>query len=333
MTFPREWVPGERITAQRLNEMRDAALSPRREVSLGNGSSLVNEALANQSANMQRRGLRLAIANENFDIPAASTDLVAAAIDEAPSASCSLIRLNRANGRYEEETLCLPFRAYDVLAALESAAYKSAGDVFYVGYNEDTKRWEVITSAGITIQTAKVRTCLGQGWYVVDFCDWNGAPYGDSLSESVDDLCDLCDEIEGYSASANVQECETVSSVLVDREVCENIGQAAYAHTCGLLPLLIGGMVKMIRRGAGGSDSLSLSVSASESIDETRLFDIIDPCRPLVSLPFPVYECCVAEDGSKSVQVVGCNHVIVEGVICDGGETTCAAILGESGSV
>jgi hypothetical protein len=83
MTFPREWIPGERITAQRLNELQRDAARPRRETSLGSGSSLVNEALANQSANMQRQGIRLAVATEDFALPAAATDLIAAALDDA----------------------------------------------------------------------------------------------------------------------------------------------------------------------------------------------------------------------------------------------------------
>lgn len=148
MTFPREWIPGERITAERLNEAQRSAAVPRGSISLGNGASLVNEAMANQSSDMRKQALRLVIANENFQIPGISTDLIPAAIDQVPSGPCNMVRLNRATGNYQNETLTLPFRAYDVLAAMGSSSYKTKGEIFYVGYNEDTKRWEVLGGGG-----------------------------------------------------------------------------------------------------------------------------------------------------------------------------------------
>lgn len=144
MTFPKTWTPGELITAQRLNELQRDAARPRRETSLGDGASLVNEALSNQSANMRKQTLRLAVANEDFQIPDTSTDLISSAIDQVPSAPCNMVRLERNTGNYTQETKTLPFRAYDVLAAIGGAQRRSQGDIFYVVYNEDSKRWEVL---------------------------------------------------------------------------------------------------------------------------------------------------------------------------------------------
>ena len=146
MAPPKPWIPGDPITAERLNETAAESIRPRREISLGNGSSFVNETMGNQSANMRRPFMKLVEAIEDFEIPYEPTDLDVA-LDDVPSGMVRQVRLNKRSGEHNKETIGGPFRAWDVLQGLNYQSSKSTGDKFYVLYNEDSKRWEVLGQA------------------------------------------------------------------------------------------------------------------------------------------------------------------------------------------
>jgi hypothetical protein len=336
MTRPKQWIPGDPLTADRLNVEQAESLRSRRDIALTNGSSMVNETLGNQSANMRRSFTRLAVATEDFQTQPEKTDL-AEAQDDVPSGMCQWFRLNKKSGVHEEDTLSTPFRAYDVLGGLNDQIQKVAGEFFYVIFNEDSKRWEILQSAGLKLKYGIVGDCLGDGWYEVELSDWDEQPpiagsESASASTSVsasasDDPCDLClllDMTEGA-------ECESVEEVEVTRNAGNGTGQIVYAHTAETIPLKTGGLVKMIKRAAAdaASASLSSSLSASSSLSvsddpiSNRLYDIVDSQKPLLSLPFPNYECCELPDGSKIFQQISCTRVIVEGVSCVGPDTPC----------
>ena len=143
MAPPKPWIPGDPITAERLNETAAESIRPRREISLGNGSSFVNETMGNQSANMRRPFMKLVEAIDDFEIPYEPTDLDVA-LDDVPSGMVRQVRLNKRSGEHNKETIGGPFRAWDVLQGLNGEDTKITGDAFYVLYNEDSKRWEVM---------------------------------------------------------------------------------------------------------------------------------------------------------------------------------------------
>jgi hypothetical protein len=68
MTIPRKWTPSDPITAERLNVSQSEASRGRRDIALGNGSSMVNEQLGNQSANMRAPLVKLVVALYDFAI-------------------------------------------------------------------------------------------------------------------------------------------------------------------------------------------------------------------------------------------------------------------------
>jgi hypothetical protein len=173
MTTPKNWQPGEPITADRLNTGNAESLRPRRSLVLGNGSSLVNETLGNQSASAKAPSIKLVVAIEDFLIPETPTDLNGV-VDDVPSGLVREVRLNRKSGTHVKDESQKPFRAYDVTAGLtgvfcestsDSASASSSGsassstsdaalsgkslcDVFYVMFNTDSKRWEVMAAGG-----------------------------------------------------------------------------------------------------------------------------------------------------------------------------------------
>jgi len=346
MTRPKQWIPGDPLTADRLNVEQAESMRSRRDIALTNASSMVNETLGNQSANMRRSFTRLAVAIEDFAIQDEKTDL-AEALDDVPSGLCQWFRLNRKSGIHVEDNLSTPFRGYDVLGGLNDQVQKVAGEFFYVVYNEDSKRWEILQSAGIKLKYGIVGDCLGDGWYEVELSDWDEQPpipgsesasasASTSVSSSAsDDPCDLCllhDMTEGA-------DCESVEAVEVYRTAGSGTGQIVYAHTAETIPLKGGSLVKMIKRAAADaasvsasaslSSSLSTSMSASTSLSASddpmsnRLYDVVNSEKPLLSLPFPNYECCELPDGSKIFQQISCTRVIVEGVSCVGPDTPC----------
>jgi hypothetical protein len=342
MTRPKQWIPGDPLTADRLNVEQAESMRSRRDIALTNGSSLVNESLGNQSVNMRKSFMRLAVAIEDFAIPDEKTDL-AEALDDVPSGLCQWFRLNRKSGNHVEDTLSTPFTVYDVLGGLNDQVQKVAGEFFYVVYNEDSKRWEILQSAGIKLKYGIVGECLGDGWYEVELSDWDEQPpipgsesASASASTSVsasasDDPCDLCLLLDMTEAA----DCESVEAVEVSRTAGNGTGQIVYAHTAETIPLKGGSLVKMIKRAAADaasdsvSASLSSSLSASTSLSASddpisnRLYDVVNSEKPLLSLPFPNYECCELPDGSKIFQQISCTRVIVEGVSCVGPDTPC----------
>lgn len=337
MNRPHRWIPGDPLTADRLNVEQAESMRSRRDIAITNGSSLVNESLGNQSVNMRKSFLRLAVAIEDFAIPDMKTDL-AEALDDVPSGLCQWFRLNRKSGNHVEDSLSTPFLVYDVLGGLNDQVQKVAGEFFYVVYNEDSKRWEILQSAGIKLKYGIVGTCLGDGWYEVELSDWDEQPpipgsASESASSSVStsgsdepyDACDMCAFVDFGAESS----CESVEDYEVTRNAGNGTGQIVYAHTAETIPLKQGSLVKMIKRAApeSASDSLSASASSSLSVSDdpisNKLYDVVNSEKPLLSLPFPDYECCELPDGSKEFRQISCTRVIVEGVACAGSENPC----------
>jgi len=343
MTRPKQCIPGDPLTADRLNVEQAESLRSRRDIALTNGSSMVNETLGNQSANMRKSFTRLAVAMEDFAVQDERTDL-AEALDDVPSGLCQWFRLNKKSGIHVEDTLSTPFRGYDVLGGLNDQVQKIAGEFFYVIFNEDSKRWEILQSAGLKLKYGIVRTCLGDGWYEIEISDWDETPVtSDSISSSLsasDDPCDLCLIEPDEVSEGDTEVCDTVQVVTVVRNVGTGTGEIVYAHTASLLTLLEGGHVKMIKRAAANSasdsTSASTSASASSSISVSddvithRLYDIVDASKPLLSLPFPKYECCQLPGGGQEVRLVKCDKAIVEGVLCPGVSNPCPTSDSES---
>ena len=340
MTRPKQWIPGDPLTADRLNVEQAESLRSRRDIALTNGSSMVNETLGNQSANMRRSFTRLAVAIEDFALQSVKTDL-AEALDDVPSGLCQWFRLNKKSGVHEEDTLSTPFRAYDVLGGLNDQVQKVAGEFFYCVYNEDSKRWEILQSAGMKLKYGIVGDCLGEGWYEVELSDWDEQPPtagSGSASSSVsasasDDPCDLCVSVDATIESG----CESVDAVDVTRNAGTGTGEIVYAHTAETIPLKGGSLVKMIKRAApeaaSDSSSASSSLSASDDTISNRLYDVVNSEKPLLSLPFPDYECCTLPDGSSLFKMISCTRVIVEGVTCAGDTDPCPSSDSVSESV
>ena len=74
-------------------------------------------------------------------------------------------------------------------------------------------------------------------------------------------------------------------------------------------------------------------MSISDDILADRLYDMVDYEKPLISLPFPHYECCTLPDGSKEVKMTRCDRAIVEGIMCAGVDDPCPASDSLSASV
>jgi hypothetical protein len=182
MTTPKNWQPGDPITADRLNTGNAESSRPRRSVTLGNGSSLVNETLGNQSVSAKAPSVKLVVAIEDFLIPETPTDLNGV-VDDVPSGLVREVRLNRKSGTHVKDESQKPFRAYDVTAGLTGTfcettsdfvsasssasassstsdaefSGKSLCDVFYVMFNTDSKRWEVMAAGGTVTYTVRFR--------------------------------------------------------------------------------------------------------------------------------------------------------------------------------
>lgn len=172
MTTPRRWTPSDPITAERLNTSQAEASRPRRDIVLGNGSSMVNEQLGNQSANMRAPLVKLVVALQDFAIPETPTD-VPGMVDDVPSGLVREVRLDRKSSTHTNSESERSFIAYDVTGGLTgaicdtsaSASASASGsgsasvssampgsrltcDVFYVMFNLDSKRWEVLNGVG-----------------------------------------------------------------------------------------------------------------------------------------------------------------------------------------
>ena len=176
MTIPKRWTPSDPITAERLNVSQAEASRPRRDIVLGNGSSMVNEQLGNQSANMRAPLVKLVVALEDFAIPETPTD-VPGMVDDVPSGLVREVRLDRKSSTHANSESERSFLAYDVTTGLTgticdapastsaSASGSASGstssaaadskvqcDVFYVMFNLDSKRWEVLAAGGGGVQ-------------------------------------------------------------------------------------------------------------------------------------------------------------------------------------
>lgn len=174
MTTPKKWTPSDPITAERLNTAQAEASRARRDISLGNGSSMVNEQMGNQSANMRAPLIKLVVAIQDFVIPETPTD-VPGQIDDVPSGPVREVRLNRKTSVHADSEANRIFTAYDATGGLTgnicdgsnsnsgsvSASGSTSGpefdsklqcDVFYVMYNLDSKRWEVLNGVGSGVQ-------------------------------------------------------------------------------------------------------------------------------------------------------------------------------------
>ena len=181
MTIPKSWQPGDPITAAQLNTGNVEASRPRRSISLGSGSSLVNETLGNQSASAKAPLIRLVVAIEDFAIQEEPTDLNGV-IDDVSSGLVREVRLNRTSGQYTRDNASKAFRAYDTVSGVsgnvcesgsnstsESQSASASGsesgpvlsgksdcDVFYVIFNQDSKRWEIL-EVGISSKVTTIR--------------------------------------------------------------------------------------------------------------------------------------------------------------------------------
>lgn len=339
MTTPHNWTPGEPITASRLNAGQQESLRARRQITTGPGSSMVNELMGNQANVVPKKLIRLAIATEDFVDAGTRTDL-ATGVDDVPSGICQWYRLDRKSGNHGEDTLSAPFLCYDVIGGLNNGVLRVRDEIFYVIYNEDSKRFEILQSVSFRLTYGIARTCLGDGWYEVEISDWNETPYtgSSSVSTSVsDDPCDLCAVAPTEVVLGDSAACDTIQEVASSQNVGVGTGQIVYAHTASLIPVLIGGLVKMLKRSTSGSSSTSNSASSSTSVSDDiildRLYDMVDYARPLLSLPFPHYECCTLSDGSQEVKMTRCDRAIVEGVMCQGVDDPCPTSDSLSASV
>jgi hypothetical protein len=239
-----------------------------------------------------------------------------------------MMRLNRSTGVHEQETLTLEFRSYDVLAGLSGSAYRVLGDIFYVAFNEDTKRWEVIGGAGIRLQAAHVVRCLGKGWHEIELCEWDGRPDQAAIDSASDS--ESCDgDLEGQLYShcdmqCDAEPCGNIDDGAVPMDRCLQIGEQIhypiYAHTCRQLPMRVGGMCKVIRRFGDpeGTISLSDSISGSESADDPWYYDVVDGEWAIQQLTFETWEKCVNELTGEC-EAIRTSHyrVLVEGYSCD----------------
>lgn len=167
MTIPKKWNPGDPISAARLNEANAESVRSRRDITLGDGSSMVNESMGNQSSIPRSQFVKLVVAVEDFAIQEVPTD-VKGGVDDVPSGLVKEVRLNRKSSIHSKDEASRPFRVYDVIGGLsgnlcvtdsnsasastsESASpvdSKLTCDVFYVMFNHDSKRWEVLEGGG-----------------------------------------------------------------------------------------------------------------------------------------------------------------------------------------
>lgn len=290
---------------------------------------MVFETMGNQSASTRPPFLRLMIAIEDFSIPEGRTDL-SVGPDDVPSGLCRQMRLNRNDATYHEASLDSTERVWDALGGLNGNALRRCGEIFYIVFNLDSKRWEILQSANIRLIPAVVNNCIGDGWHEVEITDWDERWIGEgssSVSASVSDEndCNTC-SVTGVDTDTV---CESGSQLEIIRDVGNRTGEIVYAHTTHLLPMMVGGLIKMIKRtvaqtscssdsaSASASDSLSASVSDLDFSD--RIYDVVSPVFPIAVLPFPIFECCTDPcTGVQTVEMVQCNKAMVEGYWCEG---------------
>lgn len=313
MTIPTPWSPGDPLSASRLNLMVTESVKARTQVSYGNGSSLVNETLGNQSANMRRPMIKLVTATENFEIQPSSTDLVTVT-DDVPSGMVKEVRLNRGTGIHAPDFYSAPFRAWDVMSGLTDAFCESAStsdstdpvandiaecDVFYVIYNEDSKRWEVLSFAGSSLNIIHgiVHRVIGKGYYEVKISTWSGeTPDCDAISNSTgnsgsdEDPCSIC-SILGLEEQigSSFQECDDALVVPIPDAQTTETSVIVLAYDCHSIyvPLQINTDCLMVYIGDRNVEN-----SGSDSTDRERVYQIIQGYQEHIVEYNDVYECC-----------------------------------------
>lgn len=329
MTIPTPWSPGDPLSASRLNLMVTESVKARTQVSYGNGSSLVNETLGNQSANMRRPMIKLVTATENFEIQPSSTDLVTVT-DDVPSGMVKEVRLNRGTGIHAPDFYSAPFRAWDVMSGLTDAFCDSASnsdstdpvaneivecDVFYVIYNEDSKRWEVLSFAGSSLNIIHgiVHHVIGKGYYEIEVSEWSGStPACDLRSGSdvyvpgqgyesgsdIGEACGICDILsQGEQVGSSFQDCEDTLTVPdPDNHTSgTSVIVLAYDPQSVHVPLKEGTdclMVYIGDRNVENSLSASGSESSSENAPRERVYQIVRGYQEHIVEYKDEYECC-----------------------------------------
>jgi len=162
---------------------------------------------------------------------------------------------------------------------------------------------------------AIVISCLTGGWHEVMITDWDECPsYPASASGSDASPCHICLDVDTTDTS-----CEFVTEVVDSRSTGTVVDDTiVYAHTTSLLPMMVGGLIKMLKR------QRSCTGSALDDIVSDQIYDVVDGVKPLLAVPFPRYECCTDGSGVQTVQLVGCSRVIVEGYECAEENTSCS---------
>jgi hypothetical protein len=342
------WQPGDRITAQRLNEMSGLAALQGRSVSVGRGAATVLDAMANQSSHMQKAGCRLCVPIEDFKVQENPTDIEPE--DEVPSAECIMVRLDRATGAYVREgDDLIPFRVWDPMVELAGRMMLKSNDPFYAVWNLDSVRWEVL-APGFRLYSAIVLKCIGSGWHEVELCDWFGRPtfWSDSAGCTVNESCwvagddDCFNDVETRNFSeckmpCQVEPCNTAYNGVVPMDRClQNEGRRGYAHTSRQLPMKTGGFVKLVRRVGCPVDVIfrsdSESGSYSCSADDTLYFDVVDGEWPIHQIDTSTYALCREGNECRVIQTSS-SRLLVEGYACEpiDGET-CLSVSDVSGS-
>lgn len=337
MNEPERTQPGDPIAASRFNDALDYARGQYAQVP-GTDFDVFGGQNANGRTQKRFERVMLVRAREDFEVRVTNC----AVPDDIPAGRVDLPRIIPQVNAYEVQTSIRPDWVYDPVAGLGGGPTKREGDFFHVVFNEDSGRWEVLSAPSGETLEAIVGMCLGDGWYEVYIVDWNGSPAGsfESVSSSVsdEDDCDLCSQIPGASESLSVSDsalgsgsdedneltCDS-TEIVIERSTGTLTGETVYAHTTRLLPMLVGGLIKIRKRSAGSaSDSASTSASVSDDMISDRLYDVVDGVWPIVTLPFPEYACCVDPvTGRRAVRMVRCTQVIVEGYSCDAGADEC----------
>ena len=143
---PRRFKRGDPFSARHMNDIIGEATRSRSDRATGPG--FVNDGLGNQVFNEEFSRLKLCVAIEDFKVPDVPTDIYNT-VDKAPSGKCLTVRLND-SAEYLEGKRSEPFRVYDPISYLNRKPNRQLGEAFWAVFNKDTKRWEVIATAGGT---------------------------------------------------------------------------------------------------------------------------------------------------------------------------------------
>lgn len=144
----RPWIPGDQITAGRLNEQAEQAAKIERMGMPAATSTLVGDALGQQSVLHRTMPQFLVIAAEDFLIQPSPTDLYAI-YDNVPSGACFLLGLNKFSGQQDVSSANNAFRVYDPIGEVTGVSTITRGDVFWCYWDNDAQRYQAnLTDAG-----------------------------------------------------------------------------------------------------------------------------------------------------------------------------------------